>query len=286
MDRKSCPGELHRRAERDVRRRSRGNAANAIQSGGTVSPVRCPMKDQTQIGRLLAALGILLLFALGVRGYGQSDNAVPPSLVEVYWHSSRTVVFPGITNVIVLDQEITRAQTGPDSIQFFGLERGETVALGYASSKPVSIRVRVIERPQAIVSPALLRRQAEMGQGSISSLVQSSNTGGANSVALVSSLSWSQPLGNEGHLDFISDVEDNSFAAGRAFNLRHAAAHYYSPGMDVRALDFSASLVNNGGARYLGPFSSSDLIQLRGVSVSLNRGDNQYTIFGGTTVPF
>ena len=36
----------------------------------------------------------------------------------------------------------------------------------------------------------------------------------------------------------------------------------------------------------MGPFSFYDTIQLRGASVSLRQGANQYTVFGGTTVPF
>ena len=64
----------------------------------------------------------------------------------MYWQSSRTIVAPGITNLIVLDPDIARAETAYDSIRFFGLARGETVALGYLNDKPVSIRIRVIPR--------------------------------------------------------------------------------------------------------------------------------------------
>ena len=67
-----------------------------------------------------------------------------PSLVEVYWQWSRTVATPGFTNLVVLDPEIARVDIVTMEIQIFGLERGETVLLGYLNEKPVSIRVRVV----------------------------------------------------------------------------------------------------------------------------------------------
>ena len=84
-----------------------------------------------------------------------------PSLVEVYWQWSRTITAPGLTNLIVLDPEMARVEMVSDGVQIFGLTRGETVLLGYMNDKPVSIRLRVVERPQVIPSPSALRRQSE-----------------------------------------------------------------------------------------------------------------------------
>jgi hypothetical protein len=94
------------------------------------------------------------------------DGNGMPSLVEVYWQWSRTITAPALTNVIVLDEGIARAEVVSDGLKIFGLERGETVVLGYLHEKPVSIRVRVVPRPSVVLSPSMLRRQSEMAQGS------------------------------------------------------------------------------------------------------------------------
>src|SRR5215472_15961311 len=135
------------------------------------------MKLKRQMGKTAAVIVVLSLLAVCAAASSQTsgDPDGPPSLVEVYWQSSKTVVAPGITNLIILDPEIARAEVGYDTIQFFGLERGETVALGYRNDKPVSIRVRVLQRPPLIVSPAMLRRQSEMASGTISSTMLLSN---------------------------------------------------------------------------------------------------------------
>ena len=240
------------------------------------------------ITKLTAILGTLLfLMPFGFADpIEKTEAAAEPSLVEVYWKSSRIVVLTGISNVVVLDQQITRAEVDGDSIQFFGLERGETVAIGFRNGTPVSIRVRVVDRPLVVIPPSLLRQQAEMGQGMASTTAQTSSSGGVTSFALLDGFSWSQPMGPTNHFDFDSQVEDNSYVDGHAFNVRRASAFYHSPGLDVRALDFAANLTSGGAQPAMGPFSFYDTIELRGGSVSLRQGANQYTIFGGTTVPF
>jgi hypothetical protein len=233
----------------------------------------------------------MLISMLGA-GYGNPVQPISttagsgPSLVEVYWGSSRTVVVPGITNVVVIDDQITRAEVEEDSIQFFGLERGETVAIGFRNGDAVSIRVRVLDKPVVAIPPSLLQLQAEMAQGSFSTTAQTASGGGVTSFALLNGFSWSQPMGLNGHFDFNSQVEDNTFADGHTFNVRQASAFYHSPGIDVRALDFTVNLTSGGAQPLMGPFSYYDTIELRGASVSLRQGSNQYTVFGGSTVPF
>src|SRR5579864_5377563 len=148
-----------------------------------------------------------------------NDASAPPSLVEIYWQSSKTVSAPGVTNLIILDPEIAKAEIAYDTIQFFGLGRGETVALGYRNGSPVSIRIRVIPRPPIIISPAALRRQSEMAQGMIGSTVQIFDGGGANTVAALNTFSWTQMAGSDGRLDINTQVEDNDIAGGHAFNI-------------------------------------------------------------------
>src|SRR5436309_8457761 len=87
--------------------------------GGPTDPLRLQF----------TALRGLTLFAVSVfvlcRATVSAQESVP-QLVEVYWQSSRTLSTPGVTNVVVLDDSICRAQVSFDQIQFFGLSRGET----------------------------------------------------------------------------------------------------------------------------------------------------------------
>jgi hypothetical protein len=230
---------------------------------------------------------LLSVLAPSSLGLGQSADANgPPALVEVYWQSSRTIVAPGITNLIVLDPDIARAETAYDSIRFFGLARGETVALGYLNDKPVSIRIRVIPRPVIIISPAMLRRQSEMAAGMIGSNVQVFNTNGSSTISQVNSFAWSQLAGKDGQLDINGQVEDNNYASGHAFNIRNGSISYRDPGLEVHVLDYVVSLTNNGSQRYLSPYAVSDSVPLRGAAVTVKHGNDQFLLFGGTTIPF
>ncbi|HWF02561.1 MAG TPA: SdrD B-like domain-containing protein, partial [Candidatus Angelobacter sp.] len=209
-----------------------------------------------------------------------------PTLVEVYWQSSRTVATPGLSNLIVLDTDIARVETTMDGLQVFGLTRGETVLLGYLNEKPVSIRLRVVQRPQVVLPPSELRRQSEMAQGSFGSSVQIANTGGQTTAAVVNDLYWTQLAGAQGRLYVNTQVEDNDLDGGHAFNFRHGTIAYRSPSMDVSLLDNVVSLTNNGTQRYVSPFTYADSVELRGAQATFRRGDNQYMFFGGSTVPF
>jgi hypothetical protein len=245
------------------------------------------LKIQRHITVIVALLGSLLSMCVPERVTAQSIDATGvPSLVEIYWQWSRTIAVPALTNVMVLDQEIARVETVNEGLQIFGLERGETVLLGYLHDKPVSIRLRVVARPSIAVSPAALRRQSEMAQGSFGSSVQISNTGGQTTTTVVNNLYWTQLAGPQGRFYFSSDVEDNNIEGGHVFNIRHGAIAYRSPGVDVSLLDNVVSLTDNGSQHYASPFTYSDSVELRGASLTLRRGGNQYLFFGGTTIPF
>lgn len=185
--------------------------------------------------------------------------------------------------MVVLDQDIARAELGSDIIRFVGLERGETVAVGYVNGKPLSIRVRVIERPQIALSPTL--GQTEMAQGSVSSYLQTSNVSGLSSLAMTNGFSWSQLVGKDGHLNFSGQVEDADYPGGHIFNPRTATLFYHAPNTDIQALDFSVNLTNGETQRYMGPFALIDTVGIRGVDVTLKRGLNQYSVFAGITLP-
>src|SRR5437763_3551388 len=170
---------------------------------------------------MTAAVSVLVLMAsVSPVAYGQStETHAVPSLFEVYWQSSKSVVVQGITNLIVLDPEIARAETGYDTVQFFGVERGETVALGYINDKPVSIRIRVVSKPVVIPSPAMLRRQAEMAHGLFGSNVQVFNTAGNTTVSLLNNFGWSQLVGDNGRLDVTAPTADSNQHGGHPFSI-------------------------------------------------------------------
>src|SRR5438270_2339113 len=104
---------------------------------------------------------------------------------------------PALSNIVVLDPEVAKVEPAMDGLQIFGLERGETIVLGYLHDKPVSIRVRVVPRPVVAISPSLLRRQGEMAQGMFGSTAQISNGGRQTPTAVVSNFNWTQPAGSE-----------------------------------------------------------------------------------------
>src|SRR5919109_4428983 len=215
-----------------------------------------------------------------------SDASTGAAFVELYWQSSKTISISGISKLVVLDPEIARAEVSLDSIRFFGLERGETVALGYRNDQPVSIRVRVIPRPPIMISPTLLRHRSEMAQGNVSSTLQAFNSRGLSTLSAVNGFSWSQLAGSDGHLNIALQAEDNTVAGGHVFNIRHGTVAYFTPRMQIQALDYIVSLTDNGPQRYLSPFTVSDSVELRGAALTLKRADNQYMFFGGTTIPF
>ena len=228
---------------------------------------------------------VVCLLALCPLAVSQSGNGIP-SLVQVYWQSSRTIVVPGVTEAIVLDEDMARAEIEGDSVKIYGLARGETVLLAYQNGEPVSVRINIVEQPQISVPPSL-GRLAEMAQGSYSSTAQISRSSGSSGVAFLSGFSWMQPMGTDGHLDFTGQIEDDDATGQHAFNVRRASLFYHSQGMDVHALDFTVNMVGaQGPERYLGPYSFTDTTELRGASVALKHGQNEYDFFGGTTVPY
>jgi hypothetical protein len=125
-----------------------------------------------------------------------------------------------------------------------------------------------------------------MAQGSFGSSVQISNAAGQTTTAVVNDFNWTQLAGSQGRLFVNTQMEDNNLQGGHAFNIRHGNIAYRSPGLDVNLLDSVVSLTNNGEQRYLSPLTYSDSVELRGAGLTLRRGDNQYTFFGGSTIPF
>ena len=207
------------------------------------------------------------------------------SSVDVYWQSTRTIAAPGVTSVIVLDEEIAHVQLGNDTIEFAGLTRGETVALAYIDGKPFSIVVHVIPHPLKVVPPSLQRRESEFAHGVVGSDVQLSSVQNTSHVTWLSSLGWSQQVGDH-YLDFSSQVEDNTQFGGHEANLRTASINYRTPHLTVNAIDFNQSLSGSLGEDRVNNFSTPSIMQLRGGAVTLGSGKNEFSLFAGSTIPY
>src|SRR5436305_14512022 len=104
------------------------------------------------------AASVLLVVILASSSRVVAVEPAVPSSVDVYWKSTRTIVAPGVSTVVILDDEIAHAEVGSDTIEFAGLARGNTVALAYVNGAPISIVVHVIEHPITVIPPSLLRR--------------------------------------------------------------------------------------------------------------------------------
>ena len=75
------------------------------------------------------AVWLLLATLVVYANHGFAAEPGVPSSVDVYWLSTRVIAAPGVTSVLVLDDEIAHAQLGNETIEFAGLSRGDTVAL-------------------------------------------------------------------------------------------------------------------------------------------------------------
>jgi hypothetical protein len=224
-----------------------------------------------------------MLFVCFTRAYAVEPAL--PSSVEIYWKSTRTIAVPGISSVVVLDDEIAQAQLGNDTIEFVGLTRGDTVALAYVNGAPVSIVVHVIERPIKVIPPSLLQRQAELAHGSIGSDVQMSNSAGQTNFVFVDSMAWSQQMGDS-HFSASSQFEDNNQFGGHTVNLRTGNVSYFTPGFSLNLIDFTQSLTGEMGDDRINNFSSPSSAGLRGVGLSFNQGKDVFSFYAATTIPY
>ena len=238
-------------------------------------------KPKVVAGAACLLLALILVFPPPIF----SVEPVVVSSVDVYWKSIHSIAAPGVTSVVVLDEEIAHAELGNEVITFAGLSRGETVALAYVNGAPVSIVVHVIEHPIKIIPPSLLRRESELAHGTLGSDFQISNSGGTSNYTLFDSFSWSQQVGDN-RLDAVSQFENNNQFGGHAVNLRTGSIAYRTSGFALNLVDFSQSLTGETGEDRINQFSAPGGAGLRGASLSLYRGKNEFSFFGGTTIPY
>jgi hypothetical protein len=222
---------------------------------------------------------------LGFHARGRAQETVP-TRVDVYWQQSTVLSIPSVTKVVLLDESICRADVAEDKITFFGLARGESVALVWTGDRHFSLLVRVIMEPAKLPPPKL--RQAS-DEGAIHGLYGSSlqGTNGSGSVSgymFVQRLSWQQDL-EDSRLSIQAQVQDQTEPATPAFNLNTASIVYSTPRYNLSLIDtiiamnggFQAQLVPNSGV--------VNSLLIRGAEMQFRQGRNEYGFFAGTTVP-
>src|SRR5215813_5300005 len=96
-------------------------------------------------------LSVSFLFAIYL---GLSLGLIPGSaqdtasrVVDIFWNESTTLQIPGLTEVLVLDNSISRAEVSNQKVEFFGLQRGETIAFAWIGDQRTTVRLRVAARP-------------------------------------------------------------------------------------------------------------------------------------------
>jgi protocatechuate 3,4-dioxygenase beta subunit len=227
---------------------------------------------------------IWLCAALGARVAGAQDTVA--QAIEILWKESVIVKLPAVTNVVVLDDSIVRAEASDGKVEFFGLTRGETIAFLWAGAERVTVRIRVnaiqpTTAPHASLSSAALD---SLGNGTIGSAVQVAigPTGSINTF-LTSRLDWHQS--SSGRLFTVrGQIQDGTAPGMPAFNMNSVAIGYETQRTRLSVLDFPLQ-VNGGAEAKVSMYSAYNVYPVRGASLTMKRGSDQYETFAGTTIP-
>lgn len=246
--------------------------------------------------RRAQAFSVALLFAalssLGAVPALAQDSA---QVVEIYLQGSRGISLLGATRVQVLDDSICRAEVGPDTIQFFGLMRGETVVFAWVGEKRINLLARVVPAPTAPVAPQLTSSELEaIGHGFVGSTVQLASSSGADrTYFFLHQFEWSQ--GSDDHrFTMRGQMQDVVSPGAPSFNFNTASLQWVMPNATYNLLDFGVTL-NGGPFAQLTSYSPINSYMIRGVDVLLgnklvepdmiHRGATQYELFAGATLP-
>ncbi|HEY2384953.1 MAG TPA: SdrD B-like domain-containing protein [Terriglobia bacterium] len=206
--------------------------------------------------------------------------------ITIEWKESVAVQVPGVTNVVVFDDSIVRAEFSNGKVEFFGLVRGETVAFIWAGADRITVRLKVEAAP-AKASPRASPSSAaldSLGNGTFGSAVQvaASPTGGVNTF-FTHKFDWHQ-LSDGQQFTIRGQIQDGTASGIPRFNMNTLMAGYDSPRMKLSLLDFPLD-VNGGLEAKVSMYSAYNAYPIRGASVTLRRGTDQFETFAGTTIP-
>lgn len=232
--------------------------------------------------RLALLAASLALFSGAVL---RAQDAVP-QWVKVFWQSSRTLLLPGVTHVVVLDESICRAQLSDGRIELAGLARGETLAFIWVKDQRITLRIQVEARPVDPAPPGLARNSLEaLGTGYAGSSMQTSiDAQGHPNFYLLHHLEWQQQTGAS-RLSIHAQAQDSTLPGAPLFNANTASVQYSTARMALSLIDFPLE-VNGGMEARVSANSPYNVYMMRGAEATLRRGRNQLDLFAGATVPF
>jgi SdrD B-like domain len=212
------------------------------------------------------------------------EQKAVPEMIEVYWQDSLTVPAPGVSQIVVVDESICRAEVSGDNVRVFGLARGDTAAFAWVGGQRIAFRINVVQPPATPPAPQLSEAALQhMGYGTIGSLTQYFNDSvGRSRVLLQQQFSWDQNNG-PAHLSVRAQANstlDESAAPG--FNLTSGSIQYRRPGLEINLLDFALHL-NGAGHDYIPQLTNWNTVVLRGAGVTIQSGANTYGMFAGAT---
>src|SRR4051812_42070228 len=189
--------------------------------------------------RLYFLLLACLAFIIAVKPGSAQDST--SQVVDIFWKESATVLMPGITDVLVLDDSISRAEVSNQKVQFFGLERGETVAFAWVGDHRITLRLRVVARPpKNIAANGIVARPGleSPGNGMVGSSVQMAvgPRGDINSF-FTHRMDWQQV--KDGYrVGIHAQLQDGATTGLPGFNMNSIALSYETPRTKLLLMDF------------------------------------------------
>src|SRR5271165_7307588 len=81
------------------------------------------------------------------------EQKAVPEVIEVYWQDSTAVPAPGVSQVVVVDESICRAEISGENVRLFGLARGETAAFAWVGGQRIAFRINVVQPPVTPPAP-------------------------------------------------------------------------------------------------------------------------------------
>jgi hypothetical protein len=233
-------------------------------------------------GRFL--LAICLGVSLGLMPVNAQDTA--SRVIDIFWKESTTLQIPGLTQVLVLDDSISRAAISNQKVEFFGLQRGETIAFAWIGDERTTLRLRVSARPPKPVRTSDAPRAAleSPGNGIVGSSVQMAvgPRGDVNSF-FTQRMDWQQ-LKDGYRVGVHAQLQDSATSGLPGFNMSSIAVSYETPRTRLSLMDFPLE-INGGVEAKVSMYSAYNVYPIRGASFAHKRGVDTYELFGGTTIP-
>jgi hypothetical protein len=230
------------------------------------------------------AAAVCLILCGWVAPLAQAQEEPDPT-IEIYLESSHRIVVEGVTSVIVLDEEICRAQVGDGYVTLYGLKRGETIAHIMVAERSVTIQVRVVPTPVQRTAPKLREQgSAETGRGTAGSIMTvSSGSGGESQLSGTHRMDWQQTADGRSVV-FRAMAQNTPGSTGYPFNVNTATLELSNERSVISLFDFLLD-VGGGSKARLPSVTTSNPLMIRGAGVSLKRNSGEYTFYAGARMP-